>query len=118
MDSGTRSETAALLHISAAEEVPGTSEGPTFPRITAQRREAVGTALVLHEARPPERFTAEPVSLVHILEARLSAIRLLPGRMPATLRSDPFRAGDLDRQICTVARTSILLAASTDMATA
>jgi hypothetical protein len=100
MDSGTRSETAARLHISAAEEAPETSEGLTSQHITARRRAAVGTALVLHEARPLGRFTAEPLSPVHILQARLSATHLSPVRMPVSLRSDPFRALDSDRRVC------------------
>jgi hypothetical protein len=100
MDSGIRLGTVAVLPISAEEETPETSLGLTSPRITGQHRAAVGTALVLHEARPLGWFTAEPLSPVHILEARLSATHLSPVRMPVSLRSDPFRALDSDRRVC------------------
>jgi hypothetical protein len=111
MDNGTRLGTVAVLHISAEEETPGTSVGPTSQRITGQLPAPVGTALVRQEARP-RGFTAERVSLVHIRAARLSVTRLSRDLISTTLPPDRFRVDDSHRP--QMARTSIPIAALTE----
>jgi hypothetical protein len=122
MDSGTRLGTAVVLRISAEEEIPGTSVGPTSLRITGQLPAAVGIALVRPGAlRPQGQFAPAPVSVARTSGARTpadrpSAIPLSPDHISVTPPSDRFRADALDRtRTCSAAHASILMAASADM---
>ena len=87
----------------------------TSPRITAQRRAAVGTALARREAvHPQAQFARAPVA--HILADRLSVIPLSAGRISVIPPSDRFLADALDRtRTRSVAHASIHMAASADM---
>jgi len=104
MDSGTRLGTAAIRRASVGDVIPETSADQTSPRITAQRRAAVGTALAPREAvHPQAQFAPAPVA--HISADRLSVIPPL----------DHIQADASDRtRTRSVAHASIHMAASAD----
>ena len=104
MDSGTRLGTAAIRRASVGDVIPETSADQTSPRITAQRRAAVGTVLAPREAvHPQAQFAPAPVA--HISADRLSVIPPL----------DHIQADASDRtRTRSVAHASIHMAASAD----
>lgn len=106
-----------VLHVSAGDAIPEASVDQISPHTTAQCQAVVGTALALRgELHPQEQFAQAPA---RTSADRLSVIPLSPGRIPVTPPSDRFRADALDRtRTCSVARASILIAASADMAIA
>ena len=125
MGNGIRSATPAVPRVPAEDATPETSRPPASPLITAEGPEAVGTALA-RQGRPPageglrhqSRFAVALVSAARTPADPLSAIRLSLDRISVAPRSDLFRTRDSDRtRTYLVARTSILLAASTDLAT-
>jgi len=114
MDSGTRSGMAAVPHASVGDVIPEASADQTSPRITAQRRAAVGTALAPREAvHPQAQFAPAPVA--HISADRLSVIPLSAGRISVIPPLDHIQADASDRtRTRSVAHASIHMAASAD----
>ncbi len=111
MDSGTRLGTVAVLRISAVEEAPGTSVGPTSLRITGQLPGG-GWHSFGPSRSASSRIHSGTGFTRHIAGGSTRPIRLSRDRILTTQPSDRFRVDDSDRP--RMARTSILMAAITE----
>lgn len=125
---GIRSATRATPRVSAEDAARETSRPPTFPIITAEAWEAVGTALAHPEphlqagrwaqGRLRDRGRCVTASAARTSGDPLSPIHLSPDLTSAIPASELLRTGDSDRTLVSgVARASIPLAAATDLAT-
>jgi hypothetical protein len=126
MGSGIRSETA-VPRVLMEDAAPETSLPPVSPLITAGAPKAVGALLARQGAQPLakgglrnwDQLAVAVVSAARASTDRLLAIRLSLGRVSVAPRLDLLGTRDLDRaHPCLGARTSVLLAATTDLATA